>query len=622
MNYETTAKQIILCLGKENIKSVTHCMTRLRFVLHDEQNIDDNNVKKIPGVMGIMKKGGQYQVIIGNDVEKCFKEVQAIGGFTGECKNATSQIRSKKKGFKYVVDCIFDYISGSMSALIPALIGGGMIKVLLIILPMLNILSSDSSTYAFLTFFGDAPFYFMPIMLAYTASQKMQVTPMLAVSVAGIMLHPNFTAMLATNDPMTLLGLPVTGVSYSSTVIPVLIMVWLMKYIEKVFHKLVPTMLKSFLTPFFVMIISGVIALVVVGPLGSFAGNALYAGVAWVQQYAGWLAMAIVAAFMPFIVMTGMHWALAVFALVATQQNPDTLLLPAMLASNLAQGIACVIVGLKAKNKDMKSTAFSSGILALIAGVTEPAMYGVTLKLKKPMIATMISGGIAGLLVGLFQLKAFTFAVPSLISLPQFISEAGGNNFVHALIVAGVTIIATAVITWFISFQEEATPTDETLMNEVEGGSHDPRKVLSPLTGSVIALQEVKDTAFSEETLGKGVAIIPEEGNVVAPFDGIVEAIFPTKHAIGLTSTSGIQVLIHIGLDTVNLGGKYFESFVENGSRIKAGETLVIFDIEKIKAEGYDLTTPVIVTNTNEYIDVVAKDVAYTNQQDTLLIVM
>lgn len=622
MNYETTAKQIIQCLGKDNIKSVAHCMTRLRFILHNDQNVNDNNVKKIPGVMGIMKKGGQYQIIIGNEVEKCFKEVQSIGGFSGTYEQTNHQVETKKKGMKYVIDCIFDYISGSMSAIIPALIGGGMIKVLLIILPMLNILSKDSSTYAFLTFFGDAPFYFMPIMLAYTASQKMHITPMLAVSVAGIMLHPNFTTMVATNDPMSLFGLPVTGVNYSSTVIPILIMVWIMKYIEGLFQKIIPTMLKSFLTPLFVIIISGIIALVIVGPLGSIAGNALYAGAVWVQQYAGWLAMAILAAFMPFIVMTGMHWALAVFALVASQQTPDTLLLPVMMVSNIAQGVACVVVGLKARNKDTKSTAFSSGILALLAGVTEPAMYGITLKLKKPMIATMISGAIAGLLVGLFQLKAYTFSVPSLISLPQFISEAGGNNFIYALIIAGVTIAVTAITTWFIGFQEEDLEIEETKMDEIEGGSHDPKKILSPLTGTLLSLQEVNDVAFSEETLGRGIAIIPKEGMVVAPFDGVVEAIFPTKHAIGLTSTSGIQVLIHIGLDTVNLGGNYFTAFVENGSQVKAGDTLLTFDIEKIKAEGYDLTTPVIVTNSDDYIDVVAKEVTDIHQQDALLIVM
>lgn len=622
MNYETCAKQILNVLGKENIISVTHCMTRLRFIMKDGYEVDDEQIKHIPGVMGVMRKGGQYQIIIGNEVGKCYQHIQKIGGFSTPAAGAET---ARKKGWKDFVNGIFDYISSSMSSLIPALIGGGMIKVLLIVLPMLHILDVDSSTYAFLAFFGDAPFYFMPMMLAYAASQKMHVTPMLAVTVAGILLHPNFAAMIAAGDPMTLFGLPVTGVSYSSTVIPILIMVWLMSYIEKAFQKIVPAIFKSFLTPLLIMIVSGAIAVIAVGPLGSFAGTWLYNGIMWVQQYAGWLAMALVVAFMPMIVMTGMHWALAVFALVASQQNPDTLLLPAMLVSNLAQGVACIVVGLRARNKELKTTAFSSGVLALLAGVTEPAMYGVTLKLKKPMLATMISGGIVGIFVGLFNLKSFTFAVPSLLSLPQFVSETGGDNFMHALMVAGMIIALTAIATWGLGFQEEEEAKEditEVVENDVTPGFHDPKKLLSPLSGRVVPLSEVPDDTFAKEIMGKGIAIIPEVGEVVAPFDGRVEALFPTLHAIGLKSESGMEVLIHIGIDTMNLNGKYFEAMVSPGDRVHAGDVLVKFSIEDIKQAGYETITPVIITNSNDYIDVIAKDITKAQQLDPVLIVM
>lgn len=621
MNYETTARQILDELGTNNITSITHCMTRLRILLKDDTHIDDERIKAIPGVMGVMRKGGQYQIIIGNEVGKCCQLIQKIGGLSA---NADVQTESKKKGLKDIFNGIFDYISSSMSSLVPALIGGGMIKVLLIVLPMLHVMDTDSSTYMFLTFFGDAPFYFMPLMLAYTASQKMHVTPMLAVTVAGLMLHPNFSAMIAAGNPMTLFGLPVTAVSYSSTVIPILIMVWLMKYIEGVFQKIVPSVLKSVLTPLFVILVSGSIALIAVGPLGSFAGNALYEAIMWIQQYAGWLAMALVIAFMPLIVMTGMHWALAVFALVASQANPDTLLLPAMLVSNLAQGVACLVVGVRAQNKELKSTAFSSGILALLAGVTEPGMYGVTLKLKKPLIATMISGGIAGVFVGLFNLKSFMFAVPSLLSLPQFVSAEGGNNFTHALIIAAMTIILTAVITWILGFEEDKPKITEKHEENttISSGSHDPKKLLSPLKGEVVALGEVNDETFAKEMMGKGIAIKPEEGKVIAPFDGTVEVIFPTLHAIGLKSESGMEVLIHVGLDTVNLNGQYFKAYVKNGDKIHTGDVLVEFSIEDIKKAGYDVVTPVIVTNSNDYIDVIAKEITHAEPLEPLLIVM
>lgn len=621
MNYETTARQILDELGTKNITSITHCMTRLRIVLKDDKHIDDERIKAIPGVMGVMRKGGQYQIIIGNEVAKCCQLIQKIGGFSA---NTEVQKETKKIGIKDIFNGIFDYISSSMSSLVPALIGGGMIKVLLIVLPMLHVMDTDSSTYMFLAFFGDAPFYFMPLMLAYTASQKMHVTPMLAITVAGIMLHPNFSLMIASGDPMTLFGLPVTAVSYSSTVIPILIMVWLMKYIEGAFQKVVPTVLKSVLTPLLVILVSGSVALIAVGPLGSFAGNALYAAIMWIQQYAGWLAMALVIAFMPLIVMTGMHWALAVFALVASQANPDTLLLPAMLVSNLAQGVACIVVGMRAQNKDLKSTAFSSGILALLAGVTEPGMYGVTLKLKKPLIATMISGAIVGIFVGLVNLKSFMFAVPSLLSLPQFVSAEGGNNFAYALIAAAMTIILTAIFTWVLGFDEEKKEavheTDDKTM--VPSGSHDPKKLLSPLKGEVVALSEVNDETFAKEMMGKGIAILPEEGKVIAPFDGTVEVIFPTLHAIGLKSESGMKVLIHVGLDTVNLNGQYFKSFVKNGDVIHAKDVLIEFSIEDIKKAGYDVITPVIITNSNNYIDVIAKEITHAEPLDTLMIVM
>lgn len=621
MNYETTARQILDELGTDNITSITHCMTRLRIVLKDERHIDDERVKAIPGVLGIMRKGGQYQIIIGNDVSKCCQLIQKIGGFSSSNEIQTV---TKKKSLKDIFNGIFDYISSSMSSLVPALIGGGMIKVLLIVLPMIHVMDTDSSTYMFLTFFGDTPFYFMPLMLAYTASQKMHVTPMLAVTVAGIMLHPNFSAMIAAADPMILFGLPVTAVSYSSTVIPILIMVWLMKYIEGAIQKIVPSVLKSVLTPLLVILLSGSIALIAVGPLGSFAGNALYTVIMWIQQYAGWLAMALVIAFMPLIVMTGMHWALAVFALVASQANPDTLLLPAMLVSNLAQGVACIVVGLRAQNKDLKSTAFSSGILALLAGVTEPGMYGVTLKLKKPLIATMISGGIVGIFVGLVNLKSFMFAVPSLLSLPQFVSAEGGNNFIYAIIAAAITIVLTAIITWILGFEEEKKEVDEKYVEHtnVSSGSHDPKKLLSPLKGEVVALNEVNDETFAKEMMGKGIAIQPIEGKVIAPFDGTVEVIFPTLHAIGLKSDSGMEVLIHIGLETVNLNGQFFKAYVKNGDKIHAGDVLVEFSIEDIKKAGYDLITPVIITNSNQYIDVISKEITYVESLDTLLIVM
>ncbi|MBL1226128.1 beta-glucoside-specific PTS transporter subunit IIABC [Enterococcus sp. BWR-S5] len=601
MNYTESAKKIFELVGGEsNIRSVTHCMTRLRFVLKNEGTVDDEAVKAVSGVMGVMKKGGQYQIIMGNDVANYYKELTKLGNFN----NTEIEPEEKKNLFESFVDVI----SSCMSPLIPAMLGGGMIKVLLIILPLMGILDEASKSYAVLSFFGDAPFYFMPMMLAYTAAQKFKVTPMLAVTVGGIMLHPNFVSLVAEGEPLNIFGLPITLASYGSSVIPILIMVWLMKYIEAFFDKIIPTVMKSFMKPLFIIVISGIIALVVVGPLGTFAGEGLSAGIIWIQSKAGWLALGLMAAFMPLIVMTGMHWAFAPIFLIASPATPDVLILPAMLAANLAQGAASLAVSLKAKDKNLKQVALASGISALLAGVTEPALYGVTLKYKKPLYAAMISGAICGIYMGITGLESYAFAVPSLVALPQFIGGEGNGNIINACIVAAISIVLTFVLTLVFGIDEEPVETEAVNLEMVEAGSSDPKKILTPVKGKIIPLSKVNDSAFSSKVMGEGLAILPEDDTIVAPFDGVVSAIFPTKHAIGLTSTAGLELLIHVGIDTVELNGKFFEVLVEPDAVIKAGQPLLKVDFAGIKEAGYDITTPLIVTNSDQYIEVVPKD--------------
>lgn len=619
MKYTNTAKEILKTVGGEdNIESLVHCMTRLRFVLKDESQADDAYMKNIPGVMGVMKKGGQYQVIMGNDVASYFKELQKISTFS---TNANTTSSKKKNPFEAFVDII----SSCMSPLIPALLGGGMIKVLLILLPLMGLLDAKGQTYTILAFFGDAPFYFLPIMLAYTAAIKFNVTPMLAVSVAGIMLHPNFAAMVTAGDPVFLFGIPVTLASYSSSVIPILIMVWLMQYIESFFEKIIPTAIKSFMKPLLIILISGFLALVVVGPLGTYAGELLSTIILGIQDKAGWLALGLMAAFMPLIIMTGMHWAFAPIFLIASPATPDILILPAMLASNIAQGAATLAVSLKAKNKNLKQISAAASISALVAGVTEPALYGVNLKLKKPLYAAMISGGIVGIYIGITGLKSFAFAVPSVVSLPQFIGGGSNINIFNALVVTVGSFLLTFILTWIFGFDEEpenAPVPNSEAENTVQSGSGDTKKIAAPTSGKVVPLEKVADTVFSEKMMGDGIAILPDDNTFVAPFNGTVTTVFPTKHAIGLTSDSGIELLIHIGLETVSLDGKFFTTFVEAGDTITEGQKLVEVALDQLIAAGYDITTPVIVTNTDAYIDIISKDVITIKKSETILYVV
>lgn len=613
MKYKNTALAILEAVGGEkNVLRATHCVTRLRLELKDENDVSDERVKSISGVLGIMKKNGQYQIILGNDVANYYKEFTALGKFDSD------SVQQFKKA--NVLEQVIEYIAGSMTPLIPAMLGGGMIKVLVIVLPMLGLLKADSQSISFLAFFGDAPYYFMPIFLAYSASQKLKVTPALAMSVAGILLHPNFVQMVSTGDPLHFLGAPVTPASYGSSVIPILIMVWLMKYIEAVFNKVTPAVTKSFLQPTLVLLVSGFIALVLVGPLGVIVGEGLSQLVEQMHGVAGWLTLAVLGAIMPFIVMTGMHWAFAPIFLAASIATPDVLILPAMLGSNLAQGAASMAVAFKSKNSNTKQIAFAAGFSALFAGVTEPALYGVTLKYKKPLYAAMIGGGLAGLFVGLTGVKAYLFAVPSLIALPQFIYSEAASNITNAMITAAISIIVTFILAYFLGIDGETSTVN---LEKVAPGISSRKNVFSPLSGQILPLEKVNDATFSKKMLGEGVAIIPKDGKVYAPFDGAVTSLFPTKHAIGLTSDEGVELLIHFGLETVELKGRGFVSHVSDGEKVEKGQLMLEVDVEMLVAEGYDIVTPVVVTNTQEYLDVLLLSTKEeVNYADDLLAVL
>lgn len=618
MSTKDSAKQIYDAVGQEdNINYLTHCVTRLRFRLKDESKVDDEKVKQIPGVMGINHQNGQYQVIIGNAVSDYYNEVVKLGKFpTDEGADSTEEAKEDKGN---LFDQFTSFISSCMSPLIPALIGGGMIKVILILLTTVGWMSTKGQTYTILSVFGDAPFYFLPIELAITASKYHKVNQMMAVIAGAILIHPNFIALVSAGKAIHLMGLPVTAASYSSSVIPILLIVWAMKYLEAFLDKVVPASFKSILKPLLEIFIVGVVSLVVIGPIGTWAGDILSTIVLLIQKHAAWLAMPLMAAFMPLIVMTGMHWAFSPIFLAASIATPDSLILPAMLAANIGQGAASLAVAIKTKNKNTRQIASAAAVSALLAGVTEPALYGVTLKYKKPLYASMISGAVAGLFMGIVNLKSFAFAVPSLLAIPQFVNKAIPSNFIYAIIVVAISFVLTFILTWVLGFDDgtqTATVTDKAVVaddTKIESGAKDTKKVYSPVQGEMITLDSVNDPTFAQKMLGDGVAVIPEDGKFYAPFDGVVETVFPTKHAIGLKSDTGIELLMHIGLDTVELKGKPYDVKVKANQRVKKGDLLVNADLDAIKKAGYDTTTPLIVTNSKEFVEIVPNDKTTVN---------
>lgn len=620
MTYQETAKAIFEAVGGEqNIQEVTHCITRLRLVLKDDKQVVDQKIKLIPNVIGVMRQNGQYQIILGNDVNNYYKAFMTLGQFhETDMSSSAGQKQS-------VIEGLIETIASVITPLIPALLGGGMLKVVGILVPMLGLAGTDSQTVAFINFFGDAAYYFMPIMIAYSAAARFKVTPVLAATVAGILLHPAFVTMVAAGKPMALFGAPVTPASYGASVIPILIMVYLMQYIEREVNRFVPSVMKSFLQPTLIIFISGFLALVVIGPLGVIIGQGLSNSLLAIYHIAPWLALAILGAIMPLVVMTGMHWAFAPIFLAASVATPDVLILPAMLASNLAQGSAAVAVACQSKQKQTRQVALAAGLSALLAGITEPALYGITLKFKKPLYAAMISGGLVGAYIGFVNIASYTFVVPSLIGLPQYISPTSSANFTNALIAAGLTIALTFTLTWFFGIDEEvdqegSADSDST---PVKSGLLAKQSIYAPMVGTVLPLSEVPDETFSSKLLGEGLAILPNEEYVYAPFDGEVITLFPTKHAIALKNAKGVDVLIHVGIDTVELKGQGFEQLVKAGDAVKQGQPLLRVDLEFIRSKGYSLVTPFVVTNSSEQLEIIVNDnKEHITQHDVALVIL
>ena len=599
-NYAETAELIIEKLGGEsNISTLTHCMTRLRFTLHNDQNVNDEEVKNIPNVMGVVRKGSQYQIIIGNDVQICFKEIQNRIHLN---ENNEAETKKKKFTLKGWGMSILDAISAIIAPLIPVILGCGMVKILIIILDLLGV-SANLPTYQFLVIIGDAGYYFLPILVAFSASKKFKCSTPLAITIVAVLIHPSLIGLLA-DAGSSFLGIPVTSASYSSTVIPAMLSVWFLSKAEPIADKLFTSWRRTLLKPLAVLLVCTPITLIVLAPLGMLIGNGMAAVLSFCYTKVGWLTIGIYAAILPFVVMAGMH--VAVFPYIFSNLDTlgfDFLQLPAMLAYNFSQAAAALAVFVKSKDKDMKATALAAAISAAVGGITEPALYGVNLKLKKPLVASMIGSGLSGLFIGIVGLKAFAFSGPCLLSFPMFASTEYTKNFLFAVIAAAISIIVTFVLTVIFGWEEDVKVEETVSAEESEATVISEVELLSPVAGKIVALKEVKDETFAKGILGNGIAVIPAEGKVVAPFNGKVAAIFPTKHAIGLEDESGrLQVLIHIGLDTVELNGEGFQGFVEEGSQVKKGDTLITFDIDQIKGKGYDITTSVIITNTDDFV--------------------
>lgn len=610
-DYAEIADTLIAALGgKENITRLFHCMTRLRFYVKDRTKIHEKEILKVSGISGVNWHEDQFQVIAGNEVNEMYKALENKGVPTDDAPATESQ------SSKSVVSKIIDSITGCMTPMIPALTAAGMIKVVLSLLTTFHLVTDTSSTYQVISMIGDVTFYFMPFLIAANAAKVFRVNQSLALFIAGVYLSPAFVSMVASDAAITLFGLPITKATYSYSVIPVILMVWITHYIELLVDRITPKMVKLILNPTLVILISAPIALIVVGPLGTIIGNGLAVAINFLSAKLGFIIVGILAATLPFIVMTGMHHALTPIGLNAIATGgTDSLIFVSQVCSNIAQSGSSFAVAVKSKDENMKQLASAAGVSALM-GITEPALYGVTLKLKRPVVAAAIAAGIGGIVGGLLHVSLY-IAQNCIMAIPAFIGEKGMSNLLYGIIMIVVSFVASFVLTFIFGF-EDAEPEQEEKKTESKEAEKTPQnntkplvekiELCAPVSGTVKALSDVPDKTFAEKVLGDGAAIIPEEGKVYAPADGTVANIMDSKHGIMFVTDSGAEVLIHIGLDTVNLKGKYFKSYVSDGDKVKKGTLLVEFDLEAIKGEGYNLITPMVVTNISDYIKAVCME--------------
>lgn len=614
MKFEQIAKEVLENVGgKENVAHVTHCVTRLRFNLKDESKANVDKIKKIKGVMGNVNQGGQFQVIIGNNVSDVYKELMKLGNF----KSTNEDVKGPKKG---IMTSAMDTIAGIFTQVIPAIAGCAMIKAFLSLFVAFGWISTETQSYYILNFIGDAAFFFLPILLAYTAAIKFKASPYLAMVMGAVLLHPNFSALVSAGDPVAFFGLPVRLVKYGSSVIPIILIVWLMSYVEKVVTKIVPKALRVVFVPLLVIVVTAPIGLIAIGPLGDIIGGVLANIIMAIDSKATWALPLIMGGLSPLLVMTGMHYSLypAIFTQLATSGYQT--IFPGMLVANVCQGAAALCVSVKSKNSDLKQLAASTGATAVI-GITEPAMYGVNLKLKKPFYAVLAGGAIGGLYAGITGVKVFTPGGAALVGVPAYIGPEI-SNIINILIASAIGFVVTFALTWILGFEDEVEETEELEENTDIKPLKNKISIMSPINGEAVPLSSVNDLTFAEEIMGKGIAIIPTEGKVVSPINGTVEMVFNTKHAIGLKSDDGAEILIHIGLDTVKLEGEHFNVFVKNGDRVNVGDKLVEFDKDAIKNKGYDVITPIIVTNTMDYLEVMASNVESVKQGDEIITVL
>ena len=631
--YENLAKEIVKNIGgKDNVSSLTHCITRLRFKLKDESKANDDVIKNMDGVVTVMKSGGQYQVVIGNHVPDVYADVMPLLNLG----DTDSQEKDDKKG--NLLDRFVDTISGIFQPILGIMAACGMVKGLNTLFVALGLYTADCGGYMVINAVGDAMFTFLPLFLGFTAAKKFGLKPMVGLAIGAIMCYPAIQAstisagteplytmfegtMFASPVYIEFFGIPVISMDYTSTVIPVIFVTYFASICERFFSKFIPDLVKFFFVPMLTLIVALPVGFLLIGPVATFGSTIISETVLSIRDFSPMIAGAVVGLTWQILVIFGLHWGfIPVYINNIVTLGYDNVIMP-FFACTFATSAVVAAIFFKTKDKNLKEMCIPNFISGIF-GVTEPAIYGILLPLKKPFIISCIAGGIGGGFYGLFNFKKFMMGGIGIFEFPAMIEPDGsmGN-----LIVAVTGVIITMIIAFVMTMVIYKDDKKEEKTENVEEPKTENKKLISntnlysPLKGKVMELSQIKDAAFASGVLGKGVAIVPSEGKVVSPVDGTVTTIFPTLHAIGITSDEGVEILIHIGLDAVQLEGKGFKGMVKDGDKITKGQTLIEFDIDYITKEGYCLETPVLVTNADNYLDVISENKDNVNYGESII---
>lgn len=638
MDYKPLAKTIIENIGgKDNVKSVVHCATRLRFTLNDSSKANTDVLNKTKGVLKVVDAGGQYQIVIGPDVPQVYQEVIAMGGF--DSLGPVEDDKTAKEDTRSPLSKVLEGIASIFQPIIPAITGAGLLKAFLALATTFHWIENGTQTYVILSAMSDAAFYFLPILLAASSAKKFKCNQGSAIALAGFLVYPSIVGLMGAEEAIRLFGMiPITKAHYTSSVIPIIFGVWFMSIVEHSVQKVCPKAIKFFFVPFLSLVIGGIVTLAALGPIGAWLANGIQFFFSWLKDVAPWLVPTVVGVLNPLLVMTGTHYGLIP---IGTNNlgtvGHDMVVGPGMLCSNVAQGAAGLAVACRSKNADTKQLASSSGLTGVL-GITEPVLYGINMKFTFPLYAAMVGGGAGGLFMGMMGVERFGAGSPGLLVLPVYLpteeAQALGfamSNFVNAIIGVIVAMAVAFIVCWILfgiwakkgklDASETGAVEEAPVAAPVEAAAEKAGVVGSPMIGEVVALSSISDETFASGVMGNGVAIVPEKGEVYAPFDGTISAFFPTGHAIGLDGDNGTELLIHVGMDTVQLEGKGFTPQVKEGDHVKKGQLLLKFDIDYIKSQNLPVVTPVIVVNTADYKEVTPVAGGKVSKGDTIITV-